>query len=44
SHTENEIKWAGAKHHPQDEEDGERMHPHTCFKAFLEVVKSRSFP
>nr|GEW61991.1 phytochrome E [Tanacetum cinerariifolium] len=44
SHTENEIKWAGAKHHPQDEDDGERMHPRSSFKAFLEVVKSRSFP
>ncbi|GJT46569.1 phytochrome E [Tanacetum coccineum] len=29
SHTENEIKWAGVKHHPKDEDDGERMHPRT---------------
>ncbi|GKD85983.1 phytochrome E [Tanacetum coccineum] len=27
SHTENEIKWAGVKHHLKDEDDGERMHP-----------------
>nr|XP_043621984.1 phytochrome E [Erigeron canadensis] len=44
SHTEKEIKWAGAKHHPKDEDDGERMHPRSSFKAFLEVVKGRSFP
>ncbi|PWA87531.1 GAF domain-containing protein [Artemisia annua] len=44
SNTKKEIKWAGAKHHPQDEDNGERMHPRSSFKAFLEVVKSRSFP
>ncbi|KAL0457501.1 UNVERIFIED_CONTAM: Phytochrome B [Sesamum latifolium] len=44
SHTAKEIKWGGAKHHPQDKDDGHRMHPRSSFKAFLEVVKSRSLP
>ncbi|KAI3469203.1 hypothetical protein Pfo_025866 [Paulownia fortunei] len=44
SHTAKEIKWGGAKHHPQDKDDGLRMHPRSSFKAFLEVVKSRSLP
>ncbi|GMI80199.1 OUT OF PHASE 1, phytochrome B [Hibiscus trionum] len=44
SHTAEEIKWGGAKHHPEDKDDGQRMHPRSSFKAFLEVVKSRSFP
>lgn len=44
SHTAKEIKWGGAKHHPEDRDDGQRMHPRSSFKAFLEVVKSRSFP
>ncbi|XP_042517179.1 phytochrome B [Macadamia integrifolia] len=44
SHTAKEIKWGGAKHHPEDEDDGQRMHPRSSFKAFLEVVKSRSLP
>ncbi|KAI3949764.1 hypothetical protein MKX01_040981 [Papaver californicum] len=44
SHTEKEIKWGGAKHHPEDKDDGQRMHPRSSFKAFLEVVKSRSLP
>lgn len=44
SHTAKEIKWGGAKHHPEDKDDGQRMHPRTSFKAFLEVVKSRSLP
>ncbi|XP_031112073.1 phytochrome B [Ipomoea triloba] len=42
SHTAKEIKWGGAKHHPEDKDDGQRMHPRSSFKAFLEVVKSRS--
>ncbi|XP_024964039.1 phytochrome E-like isoform X2 [Cynara cardunculus var. scolymus] len=42
SHTEKEIKWAGDKHHPKDEDDGERMHPRSSFKAFLEVAKKKS--
>lgn len=42
SHTAKEVKWGGAKHHPQDKDDGQRMHPRSSFKAFLEVVKSRS--
>nr|CAD1833157.1 unnamed protein product [Ananas comosus var. bracteatus] len=44
SHTAKEIKWGGAKHHPNDKDDGQRMHPRSSFKAFLEVVKSRSLP
>ncbi|XAR56990.1 hypothetical protein NMG60_11024983 [Bertholletia excelsa] len=44
SHTAKEIKWGGAKHHPDDKDDGQRMHPRSSFKAFLEVVKSRSLP
>ncbi|XP_074319969.1 phytochrome B-like [Silene latifolia] len=44
SHTAKEIKWGGAKHHPEDKDDVQRMHPRSSFKAFLEVVKSRSMP
>ncbi|EEF42722.1 phytochrome E [Ricinus communis] len=44
SHTAKEIKWGGAKHHPEDKDDGQRMHPRSSFNAFLEVVKSRSMP
>ncbi|KAK1292035.1 Phytochrome B [Acorus calamus] len=44
SHTAKEIKWGGEKHHPEDRDDGRRMHPRTSFKAFLEVVKNRSLP
>ncbi|KAL6970226.1 hypothetical protein U1Q18_029928 [Sarracenia purpurea var. burkii] len=44
SHTAKEIKWGGAKHHPEDKDDGQRMHPRSSFKAFLEVVKSCSLP
>ncbi|KAK1279729.1 Phytochrome B [Acorus gramineus] len=42
SHTAKEITWGGAKHHPEDKDDGQRMHPRSSFKAFLEVVKNRS--
>ncbi|XVF87224.1 hypothetical protein PTKIN_Ptkin18bG0101600 [Pterospermum kingtungense] len=44
SHTAKEVKWGGAKHHPEDKDDGGRMHPRLSFNAFLEVVKSRSLP
>ncbi|CAL5346851.1 unnamed protein product [Camellia sinensis] len=44
SNTAKEVKWGGAKHHPEDKDDGQRMHPRSSFKAFLEVVKSRSLP
>ncbi|XVF25532.1 hypothetical protein REPUB_Repub13aG0220500 [Reevesia pubescens] len=44
SHTAKQLKWAGAKHHPEDKDDGGRMHPRSSFNAFLEVVKSRSLP
>ncbi|KAL5577130.1 hypothetical protein UlMin_018829 [Ulmus minor] len=44
SHTAKEVKWGGAKHHPEDKDDGGRMHPRSSFIAFLEVVKSRSLP
>lgn len=43
SHTTKEIKWGGAKHDPDERDDGRRMHPLSSFKAFLEVVK-RSLP
>ncbi|KAL8557216.1 hypothetical protein ACS0TY_004600 [Phlomoides rotata] len=44
SHTGKEIKWGGAKHHTDHKGDGIKMHPRSSFKAFLEVVKSRSLP
>lgn len=44
SHTAKEIKWGGAKHDPDDKDDGRKMHPRSSFKAFLEVVKRRSVP
>lgn len=44
SHTAKEIKWSGAKHSPDDKDDGRKMHPRSSFKAFLEVVKQRSLP
>ncbi|GMI77724.1 phytochrome E [Hibiscus trionum] len=44
SHTAKEVKWGGAKHHPEDKDDSGRMHPRSSFNAFLEVVKSRSLP
>ncbi|PIN01249.1 hypothetical protein CDL12_26240 [Handroanthus impetiginosus] len=44
SHTATEIKWGGAKHHPEDKDDRGKMHPRSSFNAFLEVVKSRSLP
>lgn len=44
SHTAKEMKWGGAKHHPDDKDDARRMHPRSSFKAFLEVVKRRSLP
>ncbi|RZC48568.1 hypothetical protein C5167_016997 [Papaver somniferum] len=39
-----EIKWGGAKHSPQDNDDSQRMHPRSSFKVFLEKVKSQSLP
>ncbi|KAG2719579.1 hypothetical protein I3760_03G272100 [Carya illinoinensis] len=44
SHTAKEIKWGGAKHDPDDKDNGRKMHPRSSFKAFLEVVKRRSLP
>ncbi|CAN4105747.1 unnamed protein product [Withania somnifera] len=44
SHTAKEVKWGGAKHHPDDKDDGGKMHPRSSFNAFLEVVKNRSLP
>ncbi|KAJ1393316.1 Signal transduction histidine kinase, dimerization/phosphoacceptor domain [Sesbania bispinosa] len=44
SHTAAEIRWSGAKHEPGDKDDGRKMHPRSSFKAFLEVVKTRSLP
>jgi phytochrome B len=44
SHTAKEIKWGGARHDPDERDDGRKMHPRSSFKAFLEVVKKRSLP
>nr|AHZ63977.1 phytochrome [Huperzia lucidula] len=44
SHTAKEIKWGGAKHDPDNRDDGRKMNPRSSFKAFLEVVKRRSLP
>lgn len=44
SHTAKEVKWGGAKHHPEEKDDGGKMNPRSSFNAFLEVVKSRSLP
>ncbi|GMN23180.1 hypothetical protein TIFTF001_000020 [Ficus carica] len=44
SHTAAEMRWGGAKHEPGEKDDGRKMHPRSSFKAFLEVVKTRSFP
>ncbi|PWA48760.1 phytochrome a [Artemisia annua] len=44
SNTASEIRWGGAKHEKGDKDDGKRMHPRSSFKAFLEVVRMRSFP
>ncbi|KAL7211507.1 hypothetical protein ACSBR2_014384 [Camellia fascicularis] len=44
SHTANKVKWAGAKHHPEDKDDGGRMHLRSSFIAFCEVVRSTSLP
>lgn len=44
SHAAAEIRWGGAKHDPEEKDDGRKMHPRSSFKAFLEVVKTRSAP
>ncbi|KAK1439768.1 hypothetical protein QVD17_05588 [Tagetes erecta] len=44
SHAAKEVKWGGAKHDPDDKDEGRKMHPRSSFKAFLEVVKNRSLP
>lgn len=44
SNTASEIRWGGAKHEKGEADDGKRMHPRSSFKAFLEVVKTRSYP
>ncbi|XP_022951908.1 phytochrome A-like [Cucurbita moschata] len=44
SHAASEIRWGGAKHEAGEKDDGRRMHPRSSFKAFLEVVKTRSLP
>lgn len=44
SHTAAEIRWGGAKHDPDEKDNGWKMHPRSSFKAFLEVVKTRSLP
>lgn len=44
SHTAAEVRWGGAKHEHGEKDDGTKMHPRSSFKAFLEVVKTRSIP
>lgn len=44
SHTAAQIRWGGAKHELGEKDDGTKMHPRSSFKAFLEVVKTRSLP
>ncbi|KAK0591212.1 hypothetical protein LWI29_037100 [Acer saccharum] len=44
SQTANEVRWGGAKHEHGEKDDGRKMHPRSSFKAFLEVVKTRSLP
>ncbi|KAJ7977784.1 Phytochrome [Quillaja saponaria] len=44
SPTAAEIRWGGAKHDPGEKDDSKRLHPRSSFKAFLEVVKTRSLP
>lgn len=44
SHTAAEVRWGGAKHDAGERDDGRKMHPRSSFKAFLEVVKTRSLP
>lgn len=44
SHTAAEIRWGGAKHDPDQKDDGSKMHPRSSFKAFLDIVRNRSVP
>lgn len=39
-----EIRWGGSKHERGEKDDGRKLHPRSSFKAFLEVVKTRSMP
>ncbi|KAK1371036.1 Phytochrome [Heracleum sosnowskyi] len=44
SHINAVLDWGGAKHDPGEIDDGRKMHPRSSFKAFKEVVKTRSVP
>lgn len=44
AHTASEVRWGGAKHEHGEKDDSRKMHPRSSFKAFLEVVKTRSLP
>ncbi|KAM0040527.1 putative PAS domain, phytochrome, GAF domain, histidine kinase/HSP90-like ATPase [Helianthus debilis subsp. tardiflorus] len=44
SGTASEVRWGGAEREKGEKDDGRRMHPRSSFKAFLEVVKHRSYP
>lgn len=44
SHVAGEVRWGGAKHEHGEQDDGRKMHPRSSFKAFLEVVRTRSIP
>ncbi|PIA50801.1 hypothetical protein AQUCO_01200213v1 [Aquilegia coerulea] len=41
--TEQEVRWGGVEYHHNDKVDDNKMQPISSFKAFLEVVKNKSF-
>lgn len=44
SHTDAVLNWVGAKHEPGEIDDDRKMHPRSSFKAYKEIVKTRSVP
>ncbi|KAK1369971.1 Phytochrome [Heracleum sosnowskyi] len=44
SHTDAVLNWGSAKHEPGEIDDDKKMHPRSSFKAFKEIVKTRSVP
>lgn len=44
SHTDAVLNWGGANHETGEIDDGRKMHPRSSFKAFKEVMKTRSVP
>ncbi|KAF5190083.1 Phytochrome [Thalictrum thalictroides] len=41
---EQEVRWGGVDYHHRHTVDDDQMQPISSFKAFLEVVKNKSFP